>query len=156
VLFRSYKGILWLEVFIVPGVNDSEHELALLKETALAIHPARVQLNTLDRPGACDDVAPASGKRLSEIAVFFAPLPVEIISRQFTVHPGTPAAMELEPMVLATLRRRPSTIEDIAVTSRHTINEITALLALLEKDRVVSWEKVNNHVFYKLFQKKVQ
>jgi wyosine [tRNA(Phe)-imidazoG37] synthetase (radical SAM superfamily) len=153
---RTYKGILWLEVFIVPGVNDSEHELALLKEAALAIHPARVQLNTLDRPGACADVAPASGKRLSEIALFFAPLPVEIISRQFTVRPDTPSAMELESMVLATLRRRPSTIEDIAVTSRYTINEITALLTLLEKNRVVSSESVSNHVFYKIFQKKVR
>ena len=147
---RVYQGFLWLEVFIVPGVNDSREELSLLKEAALTIKPARVQLNTLDRPGALDSVVPASDKRLAEIASFFSPLPVEVISRQFAVHPVEPASAELESTVISTLRRRPSTIEDIAITSRHTINEITALLSLLVKNQTVTSETVHNHVFYKI------
>jgi wyosine [tRNA(Phe)-imidazoG37] synthetase (radical SAM superfamily) len=146
---RAYKGVLWLEVLIVPGVNDSGHELSLLKEAASAIQPARVQLNTLDRPGALDSVMPASGKRLAEIAAFFSPLPVEIISRTFKITPESPGITELESMVVSTLRRRPSTIEDIAVSSHHTINEITALMSLLMKNQVVISETVNNNVFYK-------
>jgi wyosine [tRNA(Phe)-imidazoG37] synthetase (radical SAM superfamily) len=145
---RSYTGIMWLEVFIVPGVNDSLHELTLLKEAAAAIQPARVQINTLDRPGAVDFVKPAPEKHLAEIAAFFSPLPVEVISRQFAVHPVGPAGAELESMVIATLRRRPSTIEDMAITSRHTINEITTLLSRLVEDAVITSEVVNNRRFY--------
>ncbi len=78
---KEFKGPIWLEVFIVPGINDNDAELKLLKEAALKINPDRVQLNSLDRPGACDWVAPATGDHLRAIARSFAPLPVEIISR---------------------------------------------------------------------------
>jgi wyosine [tRNA(Phe)-imidazoG37] synthetase (radical SAM superfamily) len=149
---RRYKGVLWLEVFIVPGANDSPTELTLLKEAAQAIAPARIQINTLDRPGAVDSVKPASQKRLAEIAAFFSPLPVEIISRQFAVHTGIPEFAELESGVMSTLRRRPSTVEDIAATSGRTINEITALLSALVRDRTITPETVDTRIFYKIKQ----
>jgi wyosine [tRNA(Phe)-imidazoG37] synthetase (radical SAM superfamily) len=151
---RVYKGILWLEIFIVPGINDSLSELTLLKEAAQAIKPARVQLNTLDRPAALDSVVPASDKRLAEIASFFGPLPVEIISRQFAVPSGQQATADLESGVLSLLRRRPSTVEDLAVASQHNINEILSLLSQLTKNKAVTSETVNNRLFYKSLQEK--
>jgi wyosine [tRNA(Phe)-imidazoG37] synthetase (radical SAM superfamily) len=146
---RSYKGVLWLEVFLVPGVNDSAEELSLLKKAGHAVRPSRVQLNTLDRPGTVASVKPVPGKRLTEIADFLRPLPVEIISCRFKGQTGGPAAKELEPGILALLRRRPSTIEDLAVASRRSINELGPLLSRLEKDKAVTTETVNNRMFYK-------
>ena len=148
---RAYKGILWLEVFIIPGVNDSQQELSLLKEAAQAIRPARVQLNTLDRPGALDSVKPASGKRLSEIAAFLQPLPVEIISRHYAGQAVLPlAAIELESGILSLLRRRPSTAEDIAIGLKQSISDITSILSQLKENNLIVSETVNNHVFYKI------
>jgi wyosine [tRNA(Phe)-imidazoG37] synthetase (radical SAM superfamily) len=146
---RDYTGVLWLEVFIVPGVNDSMQELSLLKEAAEAIRPARVQLNTLDRPGAVDSVKPATAGRLSEIAAFFSPLPVEIISRRFTPRLETQAAFELESSLMSLLSRRPSTVEDLAITSRRSINDIAELLSRLETGKAVVSETVNGRLFYK-------
>jgi wyosine [tRNA(Phe)-imidazoG37] synthetase (radical SAM superfamily) len=151
---RAYKGILWLEIFIVPGINDSSSELSLLKEAARTIKPARVQLNTLDRPGALDSVVPASDKRLAEIASFFNPLPVEIISRQFVPCAGAQATADLKSGVLSLLRRRPSTVEDLAVASQHNINDILSLLSQLTKNKAVMSETVNNRLFYKSLQEK--
>ena len=153
---RTFRGILWLEVFIVPGVNDTDSELTLLKEAALAIKPARVQLNTLDRPGATDSVTPASGKHLAEIAAFFKPLPVEIVSRQYVSHAETHATVELEAGVISLLRRRPSTVEDLAIASGCSINEIAGLLSRLEREGSVSFETVNNLQFYKMKLTKIQ
>jgi wyosine [tRNA(Phe)-imidazoG37] synthetase (radical SAM superfamily) len=147
---RSYRGILWLEIFIVPGVNDSKEELALIKKAALAIRPARIQINTLDRPGAVDSVKPASASQLAEVAEFLQPLPVEIISRAFTGNTVTRRDADLRrPVVLSLLRRRPSTVEDIAIASHCSINEMISFLSQLEKDNTVTIETVNGRKFYK-------
>jgi len=42
---------LWLEIFIVPGINDTPYELQALKEAVAYIAPDKVQINSLDRPG---------------------------------------------------------------------------------------------------------
>ncbi len=147
---RLYKGILWLEVFIVPGINDSPIELSLLKHAAEKINPTRVQLNTLDRPGAVDSIVPASHDQLLSIAHFFKPLPVEIISRQYQTTGNAAVEGDLRAAILETLKRRPLTIEDIAKTTGHNINDITSTLSLLCRSADVASENVGAHRFYKL------
>ena len=65
---REYPGEVWLEVFIVPGINDTEEEIRLLKDAVVAISPDRIQVNTLDRPGTDIRVRPASRGALERIA----------------------------------------------------------------------------------------
>jgi wyosine [tRNA(Phe)-imidazoG37] synthetase (radical SAM superfamily) len=79
-LSSEYQGPLWLEVFISPGINDGDGEIALFKDIITKINPARVQLNSLDRPGTVSTLSAASTKSLEEIARRFAPLPVEIVA----------------------------------------------------------------------------
>jgi len=80
-LSSEYKGQLWLEVFISPGINDGDGEIAIFKDVITKINPTRVQLNSLDRPGTIGALSTASTKSLEEIARKFAPLPVEIVAR---------------------------------------------------------------------------
>ncbi|NLN08257.1 radical SAM protein [Methanoculleus sp. DTU007] len=65
---REFTGQIWLEVFIVPGLNDTPEELRLLKDAVAAINPDRVQINTLDRPGTEIWVRPANPGKLEQIA----------------------------------------------------------------------------------------
>jgi wyosine [tRNA(Phe)-imidazoG37] synthetase (radical SAM superfamily) len=146
---RGYRGVLWLEVFIVPGINDLPEELSALKDAAKSINPARVQLNTLDRPGACADVVPASAERLSEIASFFSPLAVEIVSRRYNPPLSGVPAIELESMISATLQRRPSTVEDLAAASGRPVNDVFAVLERQKQEGSVVMETVLNRIFYK-------
>jgi len=143
---REYSGALWVEVFIVPGVNDSDAELALFKQALQRINPTRVQLNSLDRPGTCDDVSPASPRRLREIAAFLSPLPVEIISRSASVVPLT---TETQTALLSTLQRRPLTLEEIAQAIGQTINDCAAVLKQLETEKKIASSVVNNRRFFK-------
>jgi len=147
---REYKGALWLEVFIVPGVNDSEKELILLKKAINEISPVRVQLNSLDRPGACDSVVPASEERLREIAAFFSPLPVEIISRRIIASATGAAGLELESAIVATLRRRPSTVEDLSSAIGLPINDVTAVLSHLVKSNKAGTKTIKKRIFYRM------
>jgi wyosine [tRNA(Phe)-imidazoG37] synthetase (radical SAM superfamily) len=147
---KEYRGILWLEIFIVPGVNDTPDELTKLRETAIAINPTRVQINTLDRPGTVRDIVPATHERLAEIAAFFKPLLVEIISRHYIPLSNVQSISDLDGTILSTISRRPSTVEDLASTAQCNINSITEALLRLVKTRQVVTQTTNNHVFYKL------
>jgi wyosine [tRNA(Phe)-imidazoG37] synthetase (radical SAM superfamily) len=79
-LSSEYKGEIWLEVFIAPGINDTDDEILLFKDVIARINPTIIQLNSLDRPGTCSTLGVASRASLEDIARRFAPLPVEIIS----------------------------------------------------------------------------
>lgn len=77
---REYKGRLWLEIFIVPGFNDQEPELQEIKKIINNINCEKIQLNSLDRPGAESWVKTPNPQDLQRVAAFLKPLPVEIVN----------------------------------------------------------------------------
>jgi len=88
--FRGeYRGEIWLEIFIIPGLNTSDLELAGLRDAIYAIQPDRVQLNTLDRPGTDDRVRPASPGELARIARALGFTKTEIIESTCYVDAGS-------------------------------------------------------------------
>ena len=82
---KDYKGIMWIEYFVIEGINDSKEEVEALRDFFLEINPTKVQLNSLDRAGTCSWVKATSNGRLLEIKDFMskAGLDVDIISRGF-------------------------------------------------------------------------
>lgn len=70
--FRNeYTGQIWLEVLILPGYNNSDQELQLLKQAFIRIRPDKIQLNTLDRPGVLKDLESISYTELRKITDFW-------------------------------------------------------------------------------------
>jgi len=76
---KIYKNQLWLEIFLIEGINDTVSELSLLKETCLHIKPDKIHLNSLDRHGTENWVKKVTPQRLAEIRDFFLPLVAEIL-----------------------------------------------------------------------------
>lgn len=145
-LRAEFRGEIHLEVFIVPGVNDSPEELALIRGAALRIAPDRLQLNTLDRPGTDPSLEPADRGNLERIRDFMKPLPVEIIGS-----PGTgkkDAAKGDADAVLATLRRRPSTAVDLAASLGLEAGDAEALLERMVKEGAVEKRTGERGIFY--------
>ena len=129
---REFSGILIIEIFIIPGLNDTADELSLLREACLKIGPDSLQLNTIDRPGTESWVMPASRERLEQVKEYFFPLPVEIVGKPKTQGYGK---LELsDDVILSTLRRRPSTLEDLQIVlgagRRELIKKIEELRGL--------------------------
>lgn len=148
---ERFNGQMWIEVFIVPGINDTTEELSRLKEVLASIRPTRVQLNSLDRPGACDWVAVPDPGALGTIADFLQPLPVEIISRHGLATAKPLANPEnLDGTILHQLRRRPATIEEIAVMCSTTINELQTVIEHLVKQGKCVTAQVDGRTFYRL------
>jgi wyosine [tRNA(Phe)-imidazoG37] synthetase (radical SAM superfamily) len=133
---HEYKGEIWLEVFIIPGVNDCEEELALLRDVFTRLRVTRIQLNTLDRPGAAQWIHPIPRQNLEEIARRLGDT-VEVISRPLSRARCTSYTDDIEQRVLAILRVRPSTLEDLAgALGISTLETGTYLDVLLHGGRV--------------------
>lgn len=108
----------WLEVFVVPGVNDHPESVAAIGAAVAMIHPDKVQLNTLDRPGTEPTVTAAGEPSLRRFLDALGPLaPVEVIGR-FSRGPVTGEDAVVTPAMVAEriqtmLRRRPCTVDDL-------------------------------------------
>lgn len=146
---KKYSGILWLEVFIVPGINDTENELKLFKNILTKINPTRVQLNTLDRPGSCSWVKPAKIENLLRIAEYLLPLPVEIIKRIITLpQQKNNSQNQCIEDIIKTIKRRPLTLEDISVSLGKNINETEEIIKALININKIQPKLVETKLFY--------
>lgn len=86
---KSYPGLMLLEIFIAPGINDSDSELAALREAALRIGPDAVQLNSLDRPAPEPGLVDAAGtEKLAAIREFLQPLQVQVVRKRAAGEPA--------------------------------------------------------------------
>ncbi|MBI9061241.1 MAG: radical SAM protein [Marinilabiliaceae bacterium] len=151
VKFReSYTGKMWLEVFILPGYNDSVEEISRLKEMIEAISPDAVQLNTLDRPGVIEDLYPASHEELIQIATHLTSQNIEIIVNPPKKHNLTIDERDLDSVILSTLQRRPCTLDDL--TKITGLNEVVLskyMVALLENDIIEPFQQKRGK-FYRI------
>jgi len=145
---REFPGEVWLEVFIVPGENDTEEELLLLKDAVAAISPDRVQVNTLDRPGTDIRVRPASPRTLERVAAVLG-RNAEVIGAAPDEPAMVPEAREVADTLLATLRRRPCTVTDLARISGLRPAEVTKYLRILEERGAVEPVREERGVFYR-------
>ena len=150
---KMYTGALLLEVFIIPGLNTTADELAGLKGAIERINPDRVQLNTLDRPATEGWVHPAMDSDLYRVREALGTSGIEIISRTLPVSRIIVPDYEAVEMIRATLRRRPSTIEDLVLTTGMSGGKLAKILAVLKKAGIVTSQREERGVFYTIFRK---
>ncbi|MCP4129653.1 MAG: radical SAM protein [bacterium] len=138
---KEYTGKIIAEIFIVPGLNDTEEELAKIKELCLQIEPSRVELNRLDRPGTEDWVQTAAPDNLVSIQKFLFPLEVTIAGHKKNTNKeeknrviiGPEEEENITDAIIATLKRRPSTLEDLTKTLNTTEDMAMKIIKKLQK-----------------------
>jgi wyosine [tRNA(Phe)-imidazoG37] synthetase (radical SAM superfamily) len=144
---KQFSGDVWLEIFVLPGMNDTQKELALLKSAIRKIKPQRVQLNTLDRPGTVFALRPATPQELERVIRILDENNVEIIARAAT---GTRKRQTQDPAaaILETIHRRPCTREDLAAVLGLHKQEVARLLAdLTAKGCITSRQEARGEFF---------
>jgi wyosine [tRNA(Phe)-imidazoG37] synthetase (radical SAM superfamily) len=146
----AFKGKIWLEVFILPGYNDSDEELALLKKVILEIKPDSVQLNTLDRPGTLPGLRGATRQELKRIASFFDMENLIIISASPQRKNIQSYRQDVETAILETISRRPCTIDDMSKMLGMHVNEINKYLDVLDAEGKVESQTQERGIFYRL------
>ncbi len=148
--FRTeFKGKIWLEVFILPGYNDDEHELGELKNVILKLNPDSVQLNTLDRPGTVADVRGATRAELQRVKDLWHLDNVEIIAASPDRKKMQAYRKDTETAIIETISRRPCTLGDLHQILGLHINEINKYLDVLEVDNKIESISQERGIFYR-------
>ncbi len=151
---RQFNGRVHLEIFILEGVNDTDEELGLFKQAISKIGPDLVQLNSLDRPGTCDFVRPATLENLERIKTFLGPEHVEIIAtvpssnKWGTGRSANKSLEQLETAVLETVHRRPSTCEDLSSMLGAEKTRVQSVLDRLVATGQVEYSEQERGIFY--------
>lgn len=73
-IFRQmFSGRLDLEVFIIPGINDSDEDVQRIAGLARSFAPDAITLNTAVRPPTDSEVTACPPERLRALSAFFGP-----------------------------------------------------------------------------------
>lgn len=152
-LLDGRKRVMDLEIFILPGYNDSKEELDLFKEVILRINPTTVQLNTLDRPGAVKHLISASRRKLEGIVKYWGLEHVSIISAAPNRKKIQSYRGDIESAIVEMISRRPCTLEDLSASLGHHISEINKYLDVLESELLITRMEEDRGTFYQLNDK---
>jgi wyosine [tRNA(Phe)-imidazoG37] synthetase (radical SAM superfamily) len=143
----GFTGKIWLEIFILPGVNDTREELDALRQIILSIDPEMVQLNTLDRPGTVSHIRPATPGELARVKTILNMDIIQIIAR-VPEKKNSGRQRDMTAAVIETIHRRPCTREDLVAILSADPHQIDTLLAGLEAEGRIEARQQARGVFY--------
>ena len=146
-LKKSQQGLMWLEVFIVPEINDHEDHIKKLKHAIHRIKPDLVQLNSLDRPGAEKWVKRATQHQLEIIAEKLE-WRTEIIAKFPDRKENKAYLTNIESAIIEIIKRRPCTIEDLVQTLGLHAHEVNKYVDVLIKANRIYSQQMERGLFY--------
>jgi wyosine [tRNA(Phe)-imidazoG37] synthetase (radical SAM superfamily) len=145
--FRAqFSGEIWLEVFLVEGLNTDTDHLNAMKLAIKRIAPDRVQLNTAVRPTADSDISRLSPERMLAIANQLGP-ECEIIA-DFSRAPSPGGEAIGAAHILNLVDRHPCSLSDISACLGLPPSRAEALIAPLLESRQVLCNKRDGTSFY--------
>lgn len=148
-LFRKeFKGEIWLEILLVKGVNDHPDHIRKLSEAARLIDPTKIHLTTVVRPPGKGHALPIGIEKLNEISLQFGGN-VEVVAD--LARQGNPAYKEEKgDEVIAMLKIRPMTLEDISSATGMHRNEVLKYLDQLRKEHTVQTIEFSGGIYFTL------
>jgi len=147
---KIFKGKIWLEIFFVPGINDTGTELKKIKSVLKKINPDIVQLNSLDRPGTENWIKKCDYKKMQEISNYLKPIKTEIIAKYNKNNSFIKINNDTENQIIAVIKRRPCTIEDIIKMTGLSNEQIDIIIKKLLKNKKICIINQDRGIFYRL------
>jgi len=142
---REHETPMWLELFVLEGVNASDADREAFAKLIAEIGPDRIQINTAVRPTSERDALSVSAEKLEQWARALGPK-AEVIA-EVPVGRASGAGMT-ESDVLELCRRRPCTLEQIAdALGAHRNEVVKHITSLLTADAIRSEWKDGREFF---------
>ncbi len=151
--FKSIsKAEIWLEILVMPNINDTVESFEKLRAPLLKIKPNKVQLNTLDRPGCFDNLKPVSKKQLENLGNVISDIvTVEIVAKFAYKNKEKSVKIDdnnIEDKVLEFISRRPCTLDDILYSLNINKDILKANIFKLEKYNKIESKTSERGIFY--------
>ncbi len=144
---KEFPGQLWMEVFLMEGVNADPEQVAKIAEIAAGIRPDRIHLNTAVRPPAEVNAVPVTQEKLEALCELFTPR-AEVIA-SFVADAHAPIDLSSEKLI-ELLRRHPATV--IQLAQIFGVNP-AAIFPLLNNSNVQTEER-GGEIYYKVVRDK--
>ena len=145
--FRNqFHGQIWLEVFLVDGINTDSQQIDKISDAIKRIRPDKVHLNTAVRPTAEPNVKAPSTEKLHEIAKQLGKNCY--IVTDFSTSRYADFIKNKEQDLLSMLKRRPCSINDICSALTVTPNEAVKYIAQLQKKNLIHPTEKTGITFY--------
>ncbi len=145
---REFAGKIWLEVFLVAGVNTDAGQIEKVKALIQRIRPDKVHLNTAVRPPAEPDVRAVSAEMMDAIA--------RQIGGNCEVIGAPPAARKgrhpkrVEADILSVLKRRPCSVQDICSGLAMEREEVLKLVTRLQDLGAITPEQRGDTTYFQI------
>lgn len=143
---KEFHGQIWLEVFLIEGVNTDAEEIERIKGLIQRIQPDKIHLNTAVRPPAEQNVRAVPRETLDRIA--------RQIGGACEVIGAAPAGLSerhearAEADVISVLKRRPCSIEDICTGLGMHRNEAVKHVTRLQERGIVHSERRGDVIYF--------
>lgn len=145
--FRQiYPGEIWLEIFIVKGVNDTESTIKKYKQWTDKFAPDKIHLNTAVRPTAeldvhtvPEDILNNFCNILGENAEVIAPFKKETTNKKM---------IDTGKEILSMLTRRPCTLSDISSGLGLHQHEVLKYIEPMMTNKQIEVLHINGKPFY--------
>ncbi len=143
----EYNGAIYLELFLVAGINDNKKELLAIKEIIGKISPDKIQINTVVRPPSDKKACAVNEQRLKEIQDLLGDR-AEIIANKPRILSETPQEDKIR-HILGMIRRRPVREIDICNALGIDADEVQSIIkGLLIKGMILRYEYLGE-TYYK-------
>ena len=146
--FRDeFAGQIWLEVFLVEGLNTQSDQIANIRNAIERIQPDKIQLNTAVRPTAEPNLKRLNTEKLRTIADQLGPK-CEIIADISTLH-NVNFLEKRSDDVLSILKRRPCSVNDISSGLGIGHNDAMKYIRNLQHQGLILSEHKDGILFFK-------
>ena len=142
---KQFKGQVWMEIFLIAGINSIPANVRKIADLAKEIGPDRIQLNTAIRPPAEDYATALSEKRMESLTGLFHPS-AEIIAEFKAKHLNHIRANQ--DTILSMLQRRPCTADQIVDVFDMHLNEVSKYLGKLIRTGQIRSNLKKRAVYY--------
>ena len=143
-LKKHFKGRIFLEILFVKGINDTPHELRLLKNFIDTLLPDKIHINTVYRPPPEEGVFPITKSKIIEIKDFFGEKAEPCDSFKRVLDLG------VKDTIIKALGVRPMTLEDLSSLTGLKPWELVEMLDEMVKGGKLRKEFHGNKEFYRL------
>ena len=141
-----------LEIFIVPGVNNTPEALSGFADAVEYIHPDKVQLNSLDRPGTEAWVPKMTEEGMQKVKqAIQGSVPIEIVGKFV---PSVVAKFadsdnkNIDQKILDLIARRPATVDDFTASTGYSEDTICKVLKRMKEKNLITSEKRERGEFF--------
>jgi wyosine [tRNA(Phe)-imidazoG37] synthetase (radical SAM superfamily) len=128
----GYRGLIFLEILLLAGVNDSDANLEALTAFRAELNPDRVDVVTMSRPGAYGEAKAVDAATLARFREALGGTPAP--RRAAAGSSGDRTAEGVGQGIEASLARRPQTAAGLASALGVPLPRVAETLAMMERD----------------------